>query len=82
MRDFLTFRRMLSPVLIQVIFWVGVVLCIFSGIMDFFNGGGIVAGLQTLILGPILVRIACELLILFFRINETVTDIKNIASRG
>jgi hypothetical protein len=31
-----------------------------------------------MILGILATRIYCELLILFFRINETLTDIKNI----
>lgn len=77
MKDFLTFRRMLTPIMIQLIFWVGVIVCIISGIVTLFTDAGILRGLQTLILGPIIVRIACELIILFFRINETLTDIKN-----
>ncbi len=77
MRDFLTFRRMLTPMLIQVIFWVGLVVCVLSGIVYMASGHGLLKGLQTIILGPILIRIICELVILFFRMNETLTDISN-----
>lgn len=78
MTDFLLFRRMLTPVLIVAVFWIGTGLCIITGIVDFFTEQGVLKGLQVLIIGPILLRIICELCILFFRINETLTDIKNI----
>ena len=32
MRDFLAFRTMITPVIIQILFWVGVALCIIFGI--------------------------------------------------
>lgn len=76
MIDFLLFRRMLTPYLIQLLFWIGVFLCIVTGIVDIYHHA-IAYGLEILLIGPILVRIFCELLILFFRINETLTDLKN-----
>jgi hypothetical protein len=79
MNDFLTFRRMMTPVIIQVIFWIGVIACVLSGIGAILSAGNssikLSYGIATLILGPIAVRIFCELLILFFRMNETLTDI-------
>ncbi len=77
MKDFLTFRHMLMPLLIQILFWVGLVLAIVTGVIDLFRGQ-IAHGLSLIFLGPIMVRLACELAILFFRINGTLTDIKNI----
>jgi hypothetical protein len=38
---------------------------------------GALMGLGTMVLGPVIVRIYCEVLILFFRMNETLTDIRN-----
>ena len=32
---------------------------------------------MLLIFGPLVVRIYCEILIIFFRINETLTEIKH-----
>jgi len=75
MKDFVTFRRMLAPVLVQVIFWGGVLLCIVSGIVTIATRHEWLLGLETLIVGPIFFRLACELIILFFRMNETLTDI-------
>ena len=82
MSDFFSFRTMITPVIIQIIFWVGVALCIIFGLGAIFFGsqygnGGIFWGILVLIFGPLLVRIYCEILIVFFRINETLTEIKH-----
>lgn len=85
MKDFLAFRTMLTPILIQIIFWVGAGICIAIGLVYFVSGftaqyGGspnILKGLAILILGPLTVRIYCEILIIIFRINETLTEIKH-----
>lgn len=86
MKDFLAFRTMLTPILIQIIFWVGAVICVLLGLMFIVSGataqygGGpnVFKGLLILILGPLAVRIYCEILIVFFRINETLTEIKHV----
>jgi len=81
--DFLSFRRMLTPLIIQVLFWIGVGVCAFAGLIIFVAGvsnneaGGALLGLLILILGPFAVRIWCELCMLFFRMNETLTGIRN-----
>ena len=43
---------------------------------------GLFLGLLVLLLGPITVRIYCELVMVVFRINETLTDIKNELRRN
>ena len=82
--DFLSFRKMITPIIIQIIFWIGVAFSviaglgtIIAGIGDYGGGLAVLGGLATIIFGPIVVRIYCELLILFFRMNETLTDISN-----
>jgi hypothetical protein len=85
MDDFLKFRKMITPTIIQILFWVGVAGSVIGALvvmaMSFgsFGGGAaqFLGGLVMLVLGPVAVRIYCELLILFFRMNETLTDIKN-----
>ena len=80
MLDFLLFRRMLTPILLQVLFWAGTLICIVGGIYNLYHHA-IAHRLQILLLGPILVRIFCELLIVFFRINETLTELKNAVQK-
>jgi hypothetical protein len=82
MSDFFSFRTMITPVIIQILFWLGVALCVIFGIGYMvigsrYGSGGPVYGLLILIFGPVVVRIYCEILIIFFRINETLTEIKH-----
>jgi len=77
MKDFLTFRRMITPVIIEILFWLGSIICVLVGLAWLVNNREGAMGLALLVLGPLAVRIYCELLILAFRINETLTDIRN-----
>ena len=89
MNDFLAFRKMVTPVIIQVLFWVGTILCLVAGLVTIGGAtllsaqGGIqaplavLAGLAYFTLGPLVVRIYCEILIVVFRMNETLTEIRN-----
>lgn len=93
--DFLTFRRMLTPYLIQALFWIGVALSILAGcgilirgILSVREGGGAGALLGAICLSPLAVlvgflasRVYAELLIVVFRINETLTDIRELLAR-
>jgi hypothetical protein len=88
--DFLLFRRMIAPVVIQIFFWFGFIGCVLFGGLLFArvltmlqkgDGFGPVAGylfgtLAVWFLGPLVVRVACEVLILFFRMNDTLIEIK------
>jgi len=85
MSDFLKFRKMITPAIIQILFWVGAVISVLGGLIimgtSFSRYGGgagtFFGGLLTLVFGPIVTRIYCEILILFFRMNETLTEIKH-----
>ena len=90
-RSFLSFERMITPVIITILFWIGLIIVAISALVVFFGGiigglkgdgfgsvlGGLFGGPLVFILGGLMVRIYSELLILAFRINDTLTDIKN-----
>ncbi len=76
MKDYLTFKKMITPMIIQIIFWIGVAAAVVSGLYIMF-ALSFVQGLVVLLVGPIMARIWCELVILAFRINENLVDIKN-----
>lgn len=101
MGDFFAFRRMVTTMVIQIVFVIGFIAAIvagialivygvagmndtsieINGIFDVDDQGTLVDvfwGILLLIGGPLLVRIACEMLILFFRMNETLTDILHV----
>ncbi|MGD0517000.1 MAG: DUF4282 domain-containing protein [Thermoguttaceae bacterium] len=82
MEDFLSFRKMITPIIIQVVFWIGVVVSVVSGLSIMFQGRAFLIGLIYVVLGPLMVRIYCELIILLFRIYDVLNDIKNNTNRG
>ncbi len=85
--DFFSFKTMITPIAIKVLFWIGIsvfvlfgVVLIFTSFRERYGEYRIMSeqfwsGCAFLFLGPIIVRIYCELLIVFFRINETLTEI-------
>ena len=86
MTDFLAFRRMITPLIIQIVFWIGTVASVVAG-MIMITGGfterygstrgtDVLLCLAVLLVGPLLIRVYCELLILAFRMNETLRDIR------
>ena len=86
MSDCWAFRTMVTPVIIQIIFWIGATLCLIVGAImaiygaNHFPGGQghyLWKGVLLFVLGPLGVRVYCEILIIFFRINETLTEIKH-----
>ena len=95
LKGFLSFERMITPVIIKFLFWIGLIASAITALVVFFGGiiggiadnsfgpvlGGLFGGPLVLILGALSVRIYAELLILAFRINETLTDIKNLLNK-
>jgi hypothetical protein len=85
MEDYLNFKKMITPIFIRAIFWILVGLCVLvglgeivSGAMYHFGGGAqVLAGFLTLFIGPVFVRIWCEILIVLFSINDTLTEIRD-----
>jgi hypothetical protein len=85
MNDFISFDKMITPALIKIIFWLGVgvsalmgLILIISGAGSRYGGGAqVVMGLIVLVLGPLFTRIYCELLIVIFKIHESLISINN-----
>lgn len=85
LEDFWAFRTMLTPLLIQILFWIGVFACIGFGVYlivqattpEPLDKVRVMHGVAWIMFGPLAVRLVCESIILFFRINETLTEIKN-----
>lgn len=72
-----SFDTMITPVVIKIAFWIGVIGCVIGGIGMFFNGSGVVSGLLCILLGPVLVRIYCEIIIVIFKIFQALKQIEN-----
>ena len=84
MDDFLMFKKMITPIIIRILFWVGVVLCVILGLISMLAGiaheqfVACLYGLLVILVGPILCRVYCEILIVMFAINDTLTEMKNL----
>ena len=82
MNDFLAFKKMITPIAIQILFWIGVGVCVIMGITmiaapaPFGRASGVISGLLVLFIGPIAVRVACELIVAVFGIHDALKDIK------
>jgi len=85
MQEYLTFRKMITPAAIQVLFWIAVLTCVVFGLVAIVRGasarvgGGpeVLSGILILILGPVAARIWSEVLIVVFRILDTLTEIRD-----
>ncbi|AFN79711.1 DUF4282 domain-containing protein [Stutzerimonas nitrititolerans] len=80
MKDIFFFDSMLTPKIITLLYWIGLIGVIIGGIAVMFGvfGGGFWSGLAILVGGLIGTRLWCELLIVMFKINE---NLKQIALR-
>lgn len=87
MNNFFTLNQMLTPKIVTVLYWIGIIAVIISAIGTLFGAGyGAYSGFGTrlftaimiLIFGGLVVRIYSELLIVIFKIHE---NLKKIADR-
>ncbi len=71
-QDFITFRRFITPQVIPVVFWIGVAIAVISGLIAIVEGalagcgGCVFMGIVSLFVGPLFVRILCELVFVLF----------------
>jgi hypothetical protein len=76
MGDFLAFRKFVTPIVIQVIFWiaiVGTVIVAFVVMKD-----SPIGGLAILVLGPLYVRVVTELMIVTFSLYNSVHHLDQV----
>jgi len=74
MKDLLFFEKMVTPKVINIVYWFMLTSAILTGLAVMFSqhGGGFLSGVFILISGVVGARIFCELLIVLFKINENL----------
>ena len=83
LREFTKFDKMITPSFIKLLFWIGTVFSVIMGLAMLFQGGmAIIMGLGTIVIGPIVTRIYCELLMVIFKINENLAEINSKIKRN
>jgi len=67
---------MITPVFIHVIYWIGIAVVVLAG-LGAIAASGILKGLLAIVVGLIVVRVGCEVLLVLFRINDNLVAIRN-----
>jgi hypothetical protein len=82
---FLSFRNMITPTIIQIVFIVGLIVnavsalgAFIAGMTQGFSGFlvGTLVAIVVLVVGSLLIRVYCELLILAFKIYDELKAIR------
>lgn len=81
MEEYLRFKKLLTPLIIKVVYWVTTLLVIIGGIGVLFTSdgdpGSIIGGLLLLIFGPLAVRFYVEIILIGFLSYEALIRIDN-----
>ncbi|WP_421683299.1 DUF4282 domain-containing protein [Stutzerimonas urumqiensis] len=78
MKNAFFFDAMLTPKIIVLLYWGGMIGVVVGALFNLFSGGDIWISLAILIGGLIGTRMWCELMIVLFKINE---NLQRVASR-
>ncbi|MBC8216335.1 MAG: hypothetical protein H8E64_07485 [Candidatus Marinimicrobia bacterium] len=77
MKEFLGFRKMVSTLIIKIIYVLGALTLTVGGIvMPFIDGDLILPGIGALLIGNLLWRVICEAWILLFSIHDILGSIE------
>jgi len=75
-KDFSTFKFFITPVFMQIIFWIGVgVIAVYSIRWMTLGGSFVLYGFIQLLVGPIFWRVLCESLMILFRMHDNLEEI-------
>ncbi|HUF10024.1 MAG TPA: DUF4282 domain-containing protein [Rhodothermales bacterium] len=73
--DFLFFDKMLTPKIITLVYWLMLIGAVIGGLTTIF-AGQFLYGIVILVGGAIAARIWCELLIVLFKMNEALQELR------
>lgn len=85
MKEFFEFKHLITPAVIKAVFVVGVVFSFFLGSLDVkagfnaidFGGSALIfSGILKIFFGPVVVRVWCEIIVVLFKINDNLSEIK------
>ena len=88
-KDFVTFDKMISPIIIKILFWIGVATSVLpgmfwtlTGLFTFLTGHGLlgllmaIGGILFTVSGILWSRVICEILIVVFLIHDNLAVIR------
>jgi hypothetical protein len=77
-KDLLFFEKMITPMVVTYLYWLGILGSFISGLIIIFSSfsfGSLLSGIIFFIFGVICSRVFYELVIILFKINEKLTVI-------
>ncbi|MGJ7556239.1 DUF4282 domain-containing protein [Variovorax sp. GB1R11] len=74
MQDLLGFDKMVTPIIIRILYFLGLLGVLVMTVVSLFQGR-ILMAIGVLVFGAIMVRVYSELLILLFRIHDNLVSI-------
>ena len=69
MKEFLNYKYMITPGILKILSYVGMVIAVIVGLVTAFTAD-LLTGIGTAILGPVVVRIYAELMLVVFEIHN------------
>ncbi len=75
MDDYLRFKKLITPRIIQALFWLSALVTLVTG-LEILLRGAVVLGLTWIVLGYLSARVFCELLLVIFSIHDHLAEIK------
>jgi hypothetical protein len=82
--DFLSFRYLITPPLVQVIYVLGAIFVTIAGLLAMVGTTGrpeVLSGLLIIVFGNLIWRVYLELVMLLFRINDGIQGIERNTRR-
>ena len=80
MKDLLYFDNMVTPKIITFVYWLLIFMALVTGLGTMFSSFSLMSifiGLFYIVFGVVAARIWCELLIVLFKMNEALQEIRN-----
>ena len=77
MKAFLNYEYMITPGILKILSYIGAVIAVIAGLVTAFTAD-LFTGIGMVILGPIVIRIYAELMLVIFQIH---TELRTIANR-
>ena len=76
MDDYLRFKKLITPRIIQALFWMSALITFVTGLQILLHGA-VVLGLTWIVMGYLSARVFCELLLVIFAIHDRLTEIRD-----
>ena len=76
MKSFINFEYMITPGILKILSYIGMVISVIVGLFTTFTADAY-AGISMVVLGPIACRIYAELMLVIFECHNTLKEIRD-----